>query len=80
MIALIQLTFAVTGTHCASCGLLIDDAVEEVDGVVASSTDVRKHLTTVTAADETDPDRVIQAIAELGYEAQQLDNTPRTQR
>lgn len=76
---MIELMFAVTGTHCASCGLLIDDAVEDVDGVVASSTDVRKRITTVTAANQTDPERIIQAITELGYEAQRLDGTARTQ-
>lgn len=73
-----QLTFSVAGMHCASCGLLIDDAVEDVDGVVASSTDVRKHLTTVTAANNTDPGQVIQAITELGYQAQQVEGAARS--
>ena len=32
------LVFAVGGMHCASCGLLVDDFVEEVPGVASSTT------------------------------------------
>ena len=31
-------TFVVTGMHCASCGLLIDEALEETDGVHRAQT------------------------------------------
>lgn len=61
---------AVTGMHCASCGLLIDDTVEELPGVIRSSTDVRRARTTVTfAPDVVDPDAITAAIVEAGYGA-----------
>ncbi|GAA0467216.1 hypothetical protein Aca07nite_71370 [Actinoplanes capillaceus] len=42
-------TFAVTGMHCGSCGLLIDDALEEIDGVDRAQTSVRAGRTVVDA-------------------------------
>ncbi|MEH1128211.1 heavy-metal-associated domain-containing protein [Micromonospora sp. CPCC 206061] len=64
------LTFTVDGMHCASCGMLIDDALEELDGVTASTTTLR----TGRARVDLDPSRcgaeeVIAAIAEAGYTA-----------
>ncbi len=65
------LTFAVTGMHCTSCGLLIDDAVEELDGVDRCETDSRRGRTVV----RVDPsvatvEAIVAAIAEAGYEAE----------
>lgn len=65
---------AVTGMHCASCGLLIDEALEDLPGVVSSSTDMRREVTTV----EYDPGQtsleVITAeIAGLGYAVRPAD-------
>jgi len=65
-----ELIFAVEGMHCASCGLLIDDTVEDLDGVRSSATSVRSGLAKV----ELDPTRcgpadVVAAIAEAGYTA-----------
>ncbi|MGH9157683.1 MAG: heavy-metal-associated domain-containing protein [Acidimicrobiales bacterium] len=34
-------TFLVAGMHCASCGLLIDDALDELTGVRTCATDAR---------------------------------------
>ena len=67
----VALTFAVTGMHCASCGLLIDDAVEELDGVYRSQTDSRRGRTVVRA----DPavasvESIVAAIADAGYQAE----------
>jgi len=64
-------TFHVEGMHCASCGMIVDDAVEELDGVKRSQTTFR----TGRAIVELDPQRcrpddVIAAIAEAGYRAQ----------
>jgi copper chaperone CopZ len=63
----------VTGMHGGSCGLLIDDTLEELPGVSASRTDVGQARTTVYV----DParcavDDVIGAIAEAGYTAQEV--------
>lgn len=61
---------AVEGMHCASCGLLIDDTLDDLPGVLHAQTRYRDARTTVTV----DPSRatlaqVIAAIAEAGYPA-----------
>ena len=61
-------TLVVSGRHCASCSMLIDETLEELPGVVSSSTDLRRETTTV----EYDPAQTsLSAIAEeivkLGY-------------
>ena len=62
--------FTVTGMHCASCGLLIDDAVEELDGVQRSETDSRLGRTIVRAdLGVISVDTLAAAIAEAGYAA-----------
>lgn len=65
-----ELRLAVTGMHCISCGLLIDEVVEELEGVTRSATDTRQNTTAVTF----DPtlvtvDDITAAIAEVGYVA-----------
>jgi len=62
-------TFRVKGMHCASCGMLIDDVVEDLPGVRRSQTTLRSAQAVV----EYDPvqcttDDVLGAIAEAGYE------------
>ena len=68
------LVFTVDGMHCASCGLLIDDLVEEVPGVASSTTHVRTGRTVVACAAgvDVDPAVVAAAIAEAGYQARRL--------
>jgi copper chaperone len=62
--------FAIDGMHCASCGMLIDETLEDVDGVVRSTTSVRAARSTVQA-DPTrcTPEQVAAAIAAAGYTA-----------
>ena len=43
-------TFVVEGMHCANCGLLVDEVLEDLPGVTSSSTDTR-HNTTVVIYD-----------------------------
>ena len=63
-------TFTVEGMHCASCGMLIDDALEDVDGVTSSTTSLRAGQAKVDLdPDRCTPDDVIAAIAEAGYTA-----------
>jgi copper chaperone CopZ len=63
-------TFAITGMHCASCGMLIDETLEELPGVTRSTTSLRERRTTVEAEqDQATPEAVIAAIAEAGYTA-----------
>lgn len=67
----VALTFAVTGMHCSSCGLLIDDAVEELDGVTRSQTDSRRGRTVVRAdLAVASVESIVAAIADSGYQAE----------
>ena len=63
-------TFRVEGMHCASCGMLIDETLEDLDGIRTSTTSLRTGRATVTLdparCDATD---VVAAIAEAGYTA-----------
>ena len=64
-------TIAVGGMHCSSCGMLIDETLEELPGVASASTDLRREITTV----EYDPARtalevIVAEITELGYTAE----------
>lgn len=64
------LTVEVTGMHCASCALLIDDALGDLPGVTASRTSAKDHRSTVDLDTElSSPDEVLAAISELGYQA-----------
>lgn len=59
--------YHVTGMHCASCGLLLDDTLEDLPGVVSSSTDVRAARTVVDGT--VDDAEIVAAITSLGYQA-----------
>ena len=74
MPATTTLTFSVTGMHCASCGLLIDDVVEDLEGVQRSQTDNRAGRA-VVVLDPTvvSVEDVVAAIAEAGYEAEAVE-------
>lgn len=67
------LVLNIEGMHCASCGLLIDDAVEDVPGVTRATTSFGTGLTEVDLADGADPTAVapgvVAAIAYAGYDA-----------
>ena len=63
-------TLVVTGMHCASCGLLIDETLEELSGVISSSTDLRRETTTVQYdPGQTSPAVIAKEISRLGYSA-----------
>lgn len=63
-------TLAVGGMHCASCGLLIDETLEELDGVVSSETDARRGRSLVRFDPATvAPDDIVAAIEGVGYRA-----------
>lgn len=66
--------FVVTGMHCASCGMLVDDAVEELDGVRSCATDARRGRTVVRFDPvATSPEAIAAAIEETGYGAQRTE-------
>jgi copper chaperone len=67
---MIQHVLAISGMHCASCGILIDDALEELPGVLSARTDVRSETTTVQLdGSQTSLDQVLAAVAGEGYAA-----------
>ncbi len=65
-------TFRVTGMHCASCGMLIDDELDDLDGVLSTHTSVGKAVSTVVVdGDRCGPEQIVAAIAAAGYGARQ---------
>lgn len=63
-------TFTVTGMHCASCGLLIDETLEDLPGVTRSQTSVRAGRTVVDLDESLcTPQQVATAIVAAGYPA-----------
>ncbi|MDT9691886.1 cation transporter [Streptomyces sp. P9(2023)] len=67
-----EVTLVVEGMHCTSCGLLIDDELEEVPGVRSARTDVRSGRSTVGFEDgaEVDTHALVAAVRRAGeYEA-----------
>ncbi|MER7000343.1 heavy metal-associated domain-containing protein [Streptomyces sp. NPDC000410] len=65
----LRLEFAVTGMHCNSCGLLIDDEIEELPGVTTSTTNLRTERTVVELDRPVPAEQIIDAIATAGYTA-----------
>ena len=63
-------TFTVTGMHCASCGMLVDETLEDLAGVVRADTDSRRGRTTVHAdLTVTSVGEIVAAIGDAGYAA-----------
>jgi copper chaperone len=66
-----EIVLAVQGMHCASCGMLIDETLEDLPGVHTSTTSVRAATTTVRLDPSTcTVDTLVVEIATLGYTAQ----------
>lgn len=70
------LTIEVTGMHCPSCGILVDDCMEDVDGVIASQTSIKTGLCIATVTDTVPDADVLAAVAEAGYTGRVLSSTP----
>lgn len=63
-------TLTITGMHCASCGLLVDDELEDIDGVHRAVTDARRGIAVVTYdPDRVDIDQLLAAVTDAGYSA-----------
>ncbi|TDD10161.1 copper chaperone [Saccharopolyspora terrae] len=64
-------TFRVSGMHCGSCSLLIDDVLEDLPGVHTTTTSVKAGRSVVELdLARSSTDDVIAAIAEVGYRAE----------
>ncbi|NGY61280.1 heavy-metal-associated domain-containing protein [Lentzea sp. NEAU-D13] len=62
--------FQIDGMHCGSCALLIDDALEDLPGVLSTQTKVKQGRATVELdLSRSTPEDVVRVIEELGYQA-----------
>ena len=64
------LELTVDGMHCGSCALLIDDALGDVPGVLASTTSSKDRRSTITVDDNASHSEILAAIEALGYRAE----------
>lgn len=69
-----ELTLDISGMHCTACSLLIDDALEDIDGVTNAQTAFAQSKTTVSF----DPKKVtsqelIACVTNLGYQVAQAE-------
>ncbi|MGH3329309.1 MAG: heavy-metal-associated domain-containing protein [Streptomycetales bacterium] len=71
-------SFRIEGMHCASCAMLIDDALEDLPGVHHTQTTTKHQLSTVGLdTSRNSPDDVVSAIEDLGYRATSLSGARR---
>ena len=63
--------YRITGMHCPSCGLLVDDTLEDIPGIESSSTDVRggQVVIDIRPGALVNDDTILTAITGLGYKA-----------
>lgn len=65
-----ELRFSITGMHCVACALNIDSAIEDLPGVLSSTTNYAKSITVVRGrAGELSATAVLAAIQNAGYSA-----------
>ena len=63
-------TLRLTGMHCPSCAMNVDDALEELDGVRRSKTSYARGRTKIDFDEERlDVDRIRATIGARGYAA-----------
>ena len=60
-------TVEIEGMHCASCTILVDDCLEDVEGVASSRTDLRAGRCEAVVSDHVTDEQVLAAVAEAGY-------------
>jgi copper chaperone CopZ len=61
--------FHVEGMACSSCAGRVDEAIHATPGVVSSLVDLAAKRATVTFSGAANPQAVVAAIVEAGYEA-----------
>ncbi len=64
-----ELQLKVDGMHCASCALLIEEELEELDGVAEARASFRKQRARVVLDDAPVVPAILEKIGELGYRA-----------
>jgi copper chaperone len=63
------LELTISGMHCGSCALLIDDVLADLPGVLTSATSSKTQRSSVTHDQRTTPAEIAATITELGYDA-----------
>ncbi len=64
-----ELQLKVDGMHCASCALLIEEELEELDGVTEATASFRRQRARVVLDDARVVPAILEKIDELGYRA-----------
>lgn len=68
-----ELHLKVDGMHCASCAMLIEEELEELDGVAEVKASFRKQQARVVVDDASMVPAVLETIDGLGYQARVVD-------
>ncbi len=63
-----EIIVKITGMHCSSCALSIDNALEDLPGVLESSTNYAKGEAKVRINEKADVSQISREITGLGYE------------
>ncbi|MFW6155536.1 MAG: heavy metal translocating P-type ATPase [Planctomycetota bacterium] len=63
-----RITLRIQGMHCASCVGLVERGLRQVEGVDAVAVNLATEKAVVTAAEEMDPRRLVDAVHAAGYE------------
>lgn len=58
-------TFHISGTHCASCKILIEDILNEQDFILHSNVDIKKETLLLEIKDKRDVDDLVSTVTEL---------------
>ena len=70
IMAHIKKTFAIKGMHCASCVLIIEKSLKNIDGVSEANVNlVTEKATIVYDSDRATDEKLISAVANAGYKA-----------
>jgi len=64
-----ELQLKVDGMHCASCALMIEEELEELDGVTEAKASFRRQRARVVLDDARVVPVILEKIGELGYRA-----------
>ena len=64
-----ELQLKVDGMHCASCALLIEEEVEDIDGVTEAKASFRRQQARVVFDDARVVPAILEKIGDLGYRA-----------
>ncbi len=63
-----SLTLKIDGMHCSSCSMNIDGDLEDLDGVISSTTSYKKQDSKIEYdSSKVSKDQIIKVIENLGY-------------